>query len=343
VRFHGSCLVWLLLCAASVVAMTLAPSSAPSLRCAAAECTEWIAMGPGPARALVYRSHPLDEPDRRVRRALVVVHDIDRDAKEYFEMALSAALLAGKADDTIVVAPRFASRDGLTCGDTLAPDEVNWPCEGNSWRSGGAARGLTRTSFEFADEILRKLARGRVFPNLKAVVVAGHSAGGQFVTRYEMANRVHEQLGLSLTYVVANPSSYAYPDAVRPVAVNGRTEFRRPKDHMCAGYDQWPYGIADRSGYAHETSAAVLKKQLVSRPTTYLLGSNDVLPVDGFDSSCAAMIQGATRLERGQAFAEYINGKLGGRHHVTVVPQCGHDARCMFTAREALALLFPKR
>jgi len=332
-----------LLGAASVVAISLAPAPVPTSRCAPAECTEWIAIGPGPARALVYRSHPLDEPDDRVRRALVVIHDIDRDAKEYFETAVMAARLAGGLDDTLVVAPRFASRDGLTCGDVLAADEVNWPCEGNSWRSGGTARGITRTSFELADEILRKLDRKNVFPDLNAVVVAGHSAGGQFVTRYQMANRVHERLGLAVTYVVANPSSYAYPDSVRPVAVNGRTEFYAPEEHACAGYNQWPYGIDDRSGYTGETSAAVLKKQLVSRPTTYLLGNRDVLPVDAFDSSCAAMVQGATRLERGRAFAEYVNTRLGGRHRVTVVPQCGHDARCMFTAREALALLFPRR
>jgi hypothetical protein len=319
-----------------------APSPVAASRCVPDECTEWVALGPGPARALVYRSHPLDVPDERVRRALVVVHDIDRDAKEYFETAVAAALLASGLDDTIVVAPRFASRDGLTCGDVLDLDEVNWPCEGNSWRSGGAARGTRRTSFEFADEILRKLARRSVFPNLRAIVVAGHSAGGQFVTRYQMANRVHERLGLAVTYVVANPSSYAYPDAARPVVVNGRIEFHAPEERACAGYNQWPYGIDHRSGYTHETSAAVLKKQLVSRPTTYLLGNRDVLPVDAFDTSCAAMVQGATRLERGRAFAEYVNRKLGGRHRVTVVPQCGHDARCMFTAREALAVLFPK-
>ena len=53
-------------------------------------------------------------------------------------------------------------------------------------------------------------------PNLKAIVVTGHSAGGQYVTRYEMSNRVHETVGTAITYVVANPSSYAWPSATRP-------------------------------------------------------------------------------------------------------------------------------
>jgi hypothetical protein len=38
-------------------------------------------------------------------------------------------------------------------------------------------------SFDFADELLRKLARKEIFPNLEAIVISGHSAGGQFVTR----------------------------------------------------------------------------------------------------------------------------------------------------------------
>ena len=71
-------------------------------------------------------------------------------------------------------------------------------------------------SFDFADELLRRLAKREIFPNLKAIVVSGHSAGGQFVTRYEMANQSHDKLGIPITYVVANPSSYAYPDPERP-------------------------------------------------------------------------------------------------------------------------------
>src|SRR5439155_17668182 len=113
-------------------------------------------------------------------------------------------------------APRFASKDA-DCQDALAANEVNWPCNGNSWRAGGIAIGNAKlTSFDFADEILRKLADRQTFPNLKAIVVAGHSAGGQFVTRYEMANQLHDKLGVPITYVVANPSSYAYLDAQRP-------------------------------------------------------------------------------------------------------------------------------
>jgi hypothetical protein len=317
------------------------PAHAASCTTAAADCAEWIVIGPDGSRSRIYRTHPLDASTDRITRALVVVHDIDRDAQEYFRIGVAAAMAAGALDETLVIAPRFASRDGVACADALAPHEANWPCDGNSWRSGGTARGGVRTSFDLADEILRNLARKNIFPNLRAIVLAGHSAGGQFVTRYQMTNRVHETLGVPVTYVVANPSSYAYPDPSRPLKVNGATEFRAPHGRSCDAYDRWPYGLADRTGYAGKASVAVLRKQLVSRPATYLLGAGDVLPVDAFDTSCAAMAQGTSRLERGRAFADYVNTRLGGRHRVVVVPRCGHDARCVFTAKPGLEALFP--
>src|SRR5438874_13794068 len=98
------------------------------------------------------------------------------------------------------------------------------------------------------DEILRHLSRKEIFPNLKFIVLAGHSAGGQYVTRYEMANRLHETLGVPIAYVVANPSSYAYLDPSRPAADGA--EFRAFGDSRnCTTYDRWPYGLQNRTGY----------------------------------------------------------------------------------------------
>jgi len=311
---------------------------------ASAVCTEWVALGGGPARSMVYRTYPLDANNGAITRALVMVHGVGRDADNYFRTAVAAAFLAGALDDTIVIAPRFSSNDGRACRDALAAGEVSWSCTGDSWRSGGIALNDDKlTSYDFADEILRKLARKDVFPNLKAIVVAGHSAGGQFATRYEMANRVHETLGIPVTYVVANPSSYAYPDSNRPVA-DGKEVRPFGDARNCTTYDKWPYGLQDRGkGYASKLSDEQLKLQLASRPTTYLLGEIDILPLGGFDSSCPAMAQGPTRLARGQAFANYVNQKYGARHTTVVVPLCGHNARCMFTAEPALPVLFPKQ
>jgi pimeloyl-ACP methyl ester carboxylesterase len=332
---------------------------APACTAATASCTEWVALGGGPARSLIYRTHSLDARDENVSRALVMVHGTNRNADHYFSTAVAAAFLAGALDDTVVISPRIASAAG-SCHDTLAPNEVSWSCTGDSWRSGGtAASHPDLTSFDFVDQILKKLANKSVFPNLQAIVVAGHSAGGQFVARYQMSNRVHDALGVRLTYVVANPSSYAWPDRTRPRSVDDAapesalSAWESEKAHTnfsygafetsaCANYDRWPAGLENRSsGYTSKMSDDQLKKQLVSRPTTFLFGQVDTLPLGGFDSSCPAMAQGATRRARGEAYVKYINERLGAKHALQIVPECGHNDRCVYTTDSVLPVIFP--
>ena len=314
---------------------------AESCTTATPACTEWVNLG-DQARALVYRTYPLEKTNSKITRALIVIHGAGRDADNYFRTALAATFLAGAFEDTIVISPRFASNNGRGCNDKLAPNEINWSCSGDSWRSGGVATGNSKlTSYDLMDEILRQLARKEAFPNVKVIVVSGHSAGGQYVTRYEMANQVHDTLGVPISYVVSNPSSYAYVDAERPAGAN--SELRAFGDaRNCTTFDNWPYGLKSRSGYTANIPDDQLKKQLAARGVTYLLGELDILPLGGFDSSCPAMAQGPTRLARGQAFANYVNQKYKAQHKVLVIPLCGHNARCMFTAELALPILFPR-
>lgn len=324
-------------------------------------CTEWVSVGTGPARSLIYRTYSLDKRNDRIRRALIMVHGTNRNPDRYFATATAAAFLAGALDDAVVIAPRVASADG-GCRDALAENEISWSCGGDSWRSGGvAASHKDLTSFDFMDAILKKLANKRMFPNLEAIVVAGHSAGGQFVARYEMANKVHETLGVPVSYVVANPSSYAWPDATRPLPVddaapaNAVLGWKEERPHTkfsygafdaagCARYNKWPAGLEDRAaGYTKGISDDQLRKQLVSRPATYLLSQVDTLPLGGFDSSCPAMAQGATRRARGEAYVKFVNESLGAKHVVQIVSECGHNDRCVYTTPEVLPVIFPKK
>ncbi len=346
---------------AAVLAM-LQPSGGPTAAActtAAASCTEWVALGSTGARSLVYRTRPLDARNDNIRRALIMVHGTNRNADHYFSTAVTAAFLAGALDDTVVISPRIASAAG-SCHDNLAANEVSWSCTGDSWRSGGTAASHPElTSFDFIDQILKRLANKAVFPNLRAIVVAGHSAGGQFVARYQMANRVHDSLGVPVSYVVANPSSYAWPDATRPLmkddaapdAAKGAWETEKvhtsfsygPFDASgCPNYDKWPAGLEQRtSGYTKGIGDEQLKKQLVSRKTTFLFGQVDTLPLGGFDSSCPAMAQGATRRARGEAYVKYVNERLGAKHDVQIVPECGHNDRCVYTTDAVLPVVFP--
>jgi pimeloyl-ACP methyl ester carboxylesterase len=333
----------------------------PACTSATNDCTEWVALGSGSARSLVYRSQPLTTRNDRIVRAMVMVHGANRNADHYFTTATAAAFLARALDDTVVVSPRFASANG-NCHDPLAPNEVSWTCGGDSWRSGGASTAdKSLTSFDFMDAILKKLADKKVFPNLAAIVVAGHSAGGQFVTRYEMSNRIHDTLGVPVSYVVANPSSYAWPDATRPQPVddaapaNAQLGWKEESPHTkfsygafdaagCANYNKWPAGLEQRaSGYTVGQSDDQLKKQMAARPTTYLLSQVDTLPLGGFDSSCSAMAQGATRRARGEAYVKLVNERFGASHKVLIVSECGHNDRCVYTTDDVLPVIFPKR
>ncbi len=326
-------------------------------------CTDWVPVGTGGGRSLVYTTYSLTKANPRITRALIMIHGTNRNPDVYFATAVAAAFMAHALDDAIVIAPRVASAQG-NCKDELAANEISYSCGGDSWRSGGnAASHPDVTSFDFMDALLKRLADKKVFPNMGVIVVAGHSAGGQFVARYEMANKIHEALGVAVHYVVANPSSYAWPDATRPLPVDdaapeaaklGWQQETKPHTNFsfgefagaaaCPNYDKWPYGLEQRtSGYTKGMSDDQLKKQLAARPTTYLLSQVDVLPLGGFDGSCSAMAQGATRRARGEAYFKFITDHLGAKHTVVIVPECGHNNRCVYTDDAVLPIIFPKK
>jgi len=340
----------------STLLLSVTAAPAPCVTATPA-CTDWVVLGGGPSRSMVYRTHPLGQRNEAITRVFVLIHGAGRNADDYFLSATAAGFLAGALENTLIIWPRMASNDGAGCRDALGESEISWHC--GTWRSGGPApNNPAVTSFDFLDELLRRTVRKEVFPNVKAIVIAGHSAGGQVVNRYSMASQAHDALGVPVHYLVSNPSSYAWPSNERPTAAAWslvanppgyipETEpdtppFRSLGDGRgCTSYDQWPYGMQNRAGYSASQSDEQLKRQVASRRVTLLLGDLAILPLAGFDGSCAAMAQGPTRLARGQAFAKYVNEKLGAQHTATVVPLCGHNARCVFTSNEALPLLFP--
>ena len=154
---------WLLL------AFFLLAGSASAGPCTTAEsaCTEWITVAGGPSRLLVYRTYSPEARNDTIIRALVMVHGQGRDADNYFRHALAGAFLANALEDTLVLAPRFASNFGTNCRDTLAPFKPNWNClqAPEGWRVGGPAIDNGKiAAFDAIDEILRKLAREVALP-----------------------------------------------------------------------------------------------------------------------------------------------------------------------------------
>lgn len=294
-----------------------------------AACTEPLVMGAG-RFVTIYRSHPLGAGHATATRALVVIHGASRNADDYFPSGMAGAFLAGGLDNTVVVAPRFAGTGTKTCNDSLAAGEIGFACGGNDWRGGGPGIGVPGvTTYDVIDELIRRFADKKKFPKMAHVVLMGHSAGGQFLSRYAAASKL-DPAGVAVRYVVSNPSSYLYLDASRPGPTAG-----------CGGFNQWKYGMENRMGYAAGLSDEAMQKNLARRDVVYLLGEYDVTPQFGFDASCGAMAQGPNRLQRGLDYFAYITGKYGAKHTLVKVPNCGHNGRCMLVANEARAVLFP--
>lgn len=271
------------------------------------------------------------QPLPGVTRALIIVHGRLRNAQTYLKSGESAAEQAGQSTDTLVIAPQFLNQDD-TARHHLADSVLRW--HGNDWMAGEPSIGpKPLSSYAALDQILLRLSDRKAFPALKEIVIAGHSGGGQVVQRYALLSHSQPAPGISLRYVIANPSSYAYFDAQRPVPFELAS---------CPGFNDWKYGLQNLPAYARGQSAAALEKAYVARQVTYLLGQQDTDPNHpALDKSCAAETQGPYRLIRGHNYFDYLKQRHPQlRHALVEVPGVGHNGDKMFTSPEGQKALF---
>ncbi len=275
-------------------------------------------------------SQPL--PD--INRVIVFVHGRLRDAAGTMALAKAAASAAGDAGrSTLLVVPQFlAEPDGRA--HTLADDALRWSTSG--WIGGEpAVQPGPISSFEALDAVLARLASRTLLPGLRRVVIAGHSAGGQFVQRYAVAGHGAKLLAerdVALRYVVANPSSYVWFGAQRPMPVDSA---------KCPDFDRWKYGIEAAPAYAGAT--ADLEARYIARDVVYLLGQADTGTGDDvLDQGCAAMAQGPTRYARGMNYLFSLELRHPNlvRHRIINIWDVGHDADRVFGSACGLAALF---
>ncbi len=284
----------------------------------------------------LYLSRDWSQPLPGITRAVLVLHGVLRNADVYLRSALKVQAAAGDAGrETLMIAPQFLSEIDVTAFN-LPADTLRWSLTG--WEGGEDALGpAPKSSFAALDAILARLADRRLFPDLKHVIVAGHSGGGQVVQRYAIAGRGEAAVtakGIDVRYVVANPSSYAYFNAERP-----RPEIAK----ACPGFNRWKYGMEDRPAYLAGEAPEVLEKTYVARRVTYLLGALDTDPQHrALDKSCMAEAQGATRYQRGQAYFAAMQARNGGalNHRLRVVAGVGHDGDKILTSSCGLSALF---
>ena len=111
------------------------------------------------------------------------------------------------------------------------------------------------------------------YPNLAPVVIAGHSAGGQFVQRYSLGSPgAPEGAAIPVRYVVMNPSSYMYFDTRRP---DGKEGFAPARGSMRCLVNAYKYGAEGRNDYMTAEPLAAMVQRYRRRDVVYLLGGAD--------------------------------------------------------------------
>jgi hypothetical protein len=306
----------------------------------------------GNALSVPYEGNQLlTESHSQVTRAVVIVPGSLRDSDNGYSTLTRSASLAGVNNSTsLLIVPQFLIEEDIEYHD-LPADWLYWSDSG--WKQGDPSlstsshpRPGTISSFSVLDSILFAIALRN--PNLKSIVVAGHSAGGQFVQRFAAGSTtpqtLESQFGVQVAYVAANPSSYLYLNAER--VASGTSTFRVPNSGSCSSYDRYKYGLQSRNAYMSAVSSTQIVAQYRPRRVTYLLGALDNDPGHpDLDTSCAANLQGSHRLERGLIFGDYLAHFYGAAsattHETVVVPGVGHDSRDMLTSPAGVSRLFP--
>lgn len=279
------------------------------------------------------RTQRLGEERQGIRRAVVVIHGKQRNAKSYFDAVNRLANEEGRQDDTLVIALQFLTQPDVVA-NKLSKQVLFWEREG--WKHGAkSSNGPHLSSFEVLDRVLKRLIDQN--PNLAQITIAGHSAGGQFVQKHASARRLDTTAWKGqLHYVVTNPGSYMYLTSKRPGPTSGCKDT----------YNEYRYGPEDNNvAYFSGTSPDSLWTNLAEYPVTLLLGDQDTEPPD--DTSCEATAQGKDRFERGKHFHRltlenqpaHLKKPLT-RFRLHVIPQIGHEFERIWDSRCGRQLLF---
>lgn len=295
----------------------------------------------------------LDFGDTGVDRAIIVIHGNNRNADDYMTYVEDAGINAGNADlTTAIIAPQFLT-DQDVAAFNLPADQLYWSSggwkKGNTSNSDPYSRPFNISSFAVVDLLISRLADDHAFPNINEIVIAGHSAGGQFVHRYAAGGNAQAdfsitQPGLPFRYIVANPSSYLYFSEER--VKGGKLDvFSRPKGNGCPEWDDYKYGLKNKNSYMNAVGNQALKQRYSSRRVNIMLGENDNNSNDSsMDNGCEASLQGEHRLQRGEIFfnhaMDYFGSPILDHQTVEVISGVGHSGRLMFQSDCGLALLY---
>ncbi|HEU0011995.1 MAG TPA: discoidin domain-containing protein [Verrucomicrobiae bacterium] len=284
----------------------------------------------GSKKMACYINRPVDQYDPRVTRAVIVIHGAGANASAYFDR-IDDVVPSSWGDKVMVIAPYFQG---------AAPSgEWGWPDD--DWREAGASGGIS--SFTVLDNFVELLRNGN-FPNLKWVVVTGHSAGGQTTQRFASFTDVDARPWPNAQYmkfVVANPSSYVYLNQYRNP--EGDSTWVIPAQDCSSGdgYNEWKYGLDNLYGYTAARGAQWARVHLPARQVELLAGTADTYDNGDLDLNCGAEWQGPFRYQRAHIFKMFMDRYYPANHlRITDVPGVDHDSTRMFASPQGMSALF---
>ena len=284
---------------------------------------------PGMERPVYYTSSAPLEEGSRSRLAVIHIHGWGNGvnvARTDAPMAAAIASVMG-GEDPYVVSPLFPRAEILErsgVGDDgravwngswgKALDKAGSPDD--DWRGGGDAGGTKTSSFEVVDDVLAALGDRSRFPNLQRVVLAGYSAGGQFVGRYAAVGKGVVSDGVELEFAAMAPSTELLLDPGT----------------------RWHYGLKGMPRYSAGMTMERILANLSSRRVWRACGTADVLgaPHTALDSCPEAMAQGANRYERFRNFEKYLSRHPAWAAQVSfhAFEGVAHNSLAAYTSRE---------
>ena len=130
----------------------------------------------------VYSTIPLNANAAGTERVVIIVHGESRNAKSNWSSTVEAARMAAVTGTTLIVGPQFLVPQDIAARG-LPATVLRWKM--HDWSRGGPALSPVPVSgFEVLDRLLDHFADRTRYPDLRTVVLVGHSAGAQLVQRY---------------------------------------------------------------------------------------------------------------------------------------------------------------
>jgi len=253
--------------------------------------------------------------------------------------------------EVVIMAPIVLNQDDQAAGGV----EPNWLAYRQSnWQMGGSSHfpSLQKgsvTFFSALDKMIDAVMDRRWFPNVKQVVVAGHSLGGQAAMRYALT-RKQRRYESNIKFWVGNPGSWTWLTNNTEATPAPNWDPKNLNGQNCtADVDTWPYGLGGNTSkiakYGRKRVLANVSDAVALYRWRNIQYALALLDNGSGDTHCPAQYQGYNHLHRGSNFALALAQMPGGwpvNHSLNYVAGVSHQDYAMYADTRSMQYIFMK-